>query len=277
MGEAGLGGAFGDLISKAKNVFSKFQINFSAAGPNFFDYAVSFLFFLFGGALFGLGLAVRRLFRKELSRGEILYLVFFLVSSAWLVLFYGGYQFKEFLDESAVVFGSSYLRYWLPLFVFSLPFLAGFLIWLKERRNAFKFLWPAVILILVYACFQLVMLDPYYGLKKTREEDLVPNYRVAEEVIRLTEENAVILAGPDDKIIFPERRVVAYNFNNLPMWKMESLPKIWAQGRPVYYLSLIPAEFGKLNEFLSEENLGFTLIKEIDPRRKLYKLTGLSP
>jgi hypothetical protein len=131
------------------------------------------------------------------------------VSSAWLILFYGSWTIHDNPDPNAVTIGSSYLRYWLPIYVFStLPVAwlaaraADILGGLRGRAFLAFFLMLAALsgATDVFCAPQEGLLATRAGIRSDREK--------AEVIFGATPADSVIVVDRADKYLFPERRVM---------------------------------------------------------------------
>lgn len=127
----------------------------------------------------------------------------------WLILFYGSWTIRDNPDPDAVTIGSSYLRYWLPIYVLTTVPVA----WLVARATAFlrgaaRPAFAAAFLIM-YALSGAadVFFAPQEGLLATRAS-LYDSERKAAAIFAATPEQAIIVADRADKYLFPERRVI---------------------------------------------------------------------
>jgi hypothetical protein len=141
---------------------------------------------------------------------QALYIVLFFLISLWLLLYYGSFEFSEFFDRTKIILGSSYLRYWLPIFVFGMPLcLLGFE--LISRLFSKKIIQRIVLSVLLITFFifsiNLTLLDPLQGLAQLKT-NIAGARKLSNEVDRVTPSNAVIISGFADKVFFPSRRVI---------------------------------------------------------------------
>jgi len=198
-------------LSLMGSIFLPFGFHPRAALTHLFDYTVS-LFPLWTAVMAAgwLGFFIRSVYLlfKKRSKAEPLYFLLFTLTAAYLVIFYGSWTFNDNPDPEAITIGTSYARYWLPLYLFSLPPLA---VILDKFLGRFKTALPVFCIFLFSALFltsyQLVMLDSQEGLVKVNENVLVYQ-QIANETAKVTESNAVIIAGKMDKAFFPLRRVI---------------------------------------------------------------------
>lgn len=149
--------------------------------------------------------------------------------SLWLIFFYGSWTLKEISDGSIAI-GSSYLRYWLPIFIFSTIPVAAALARLTEQRRALTL---AVLALLIIASGYTVFRSPLEGLLRIRVNLIEADAKV-EAIMAATEPNAIIIADTADKYLFPERAVI-YPLRAESTYAALSVA---ATQRPLYYFGI---------------------------------------
>jgi len=131
------------------------------------------------------------------------------VTSVWLILFYGSWIVRDNPDPDAVTIGSSYFRYWLPLFVLSTAVVARAIVVsadrLKGRMRTLSV--PAIITVFAVMSAYVVFTSPQEGLFAVRE-NLIRYEGEVDVVLAATEEDALIVVDRADKLLFPARRVM---------------------------------------------------------------------
>ena len=202
---------------------------------------------------------------RENHNPQSVYFFLYLFLSIYLILYYGSWKISDnVLGQDAVSLEQSYARYWLPLYVFGLPFAAYFLnvifkIWENKFRAVQRngLIWLAVFLLFNFSVSSAV-LERNVGLAKIRE-NTVEYKEVADKTKRLIESNAIIAAGKADKVFFPEFKVIASEIDTSK--KAKQLKKI-LQKAPVYISILdFAGQSEKLNKL---ENYGFKIGKAIE-------------
>ncbi|MEK7189464.1 MAG: hypothetical protein AAB666_00595 [Patescibacteria group bacterium] len=231
-------------IGLIKAMFLPFGLHFGAIARNFYAY----FFKLFGAwsllALAGAFLLIK--FKKNLS-----YFLTYIFGSIYLLIFYGSWQFFDNLLREPSI-GTSYVRYFLLIYVFGLPFLSFFLLWLWQKKYIFKIV--TVILFMALAINSLgAVFAPLEGLSAVKAT--VARYgEWQEKIYSLTENNAVIVTRYADKYLFPGRKII-------PGWEMteqkNAIILLAQKGTPIYLydLKLTEKEEATWRGFLSNENL----------------------
>lgn len=168
-----------------------------------------------------------------------------LVVSVWLVLLYGSWQFHDNPDPSTVTLGTSYVRYWLPLYAW----------WLWPAGWMLASWWPkawgksAVILgLLAYVALSsyLVLWEPSEGLRAIGA-NLRRFETVNQQITSLTRSDSVILTDITDKIFWPERNVMV---SSTPAQDYAAVKTLLTAGLPVYqfHATWLPRDLAHLNQ-----------------------------
>lgn len=198
-------GAFGaGVLSKVANLFFPFGIHLKTIALNVWDYGVRIFWMPALLSMFGLIQALRR----KMSPAEWLYLAITLLVSAWLIAYYGSWVIQDSPNPNAVSIGTSYTRYWLPMYALAAPFAARFILYLADlagRRR--RLMLAGSVAVLAFGSVLLTVLDKDEGLAGARRST-IEYKRLADRVTVLTPPGSVIVAGTGDKIFFPERSVI---------------------------------------------------------------------
>ncbi len=246
-----------DIFTQSVTLLEKIVLPFGfhprAALNNLYDYTfklfpvwTNFILFslLFFIILLIMGHRSSTINKKDRKRW-LLYLGLFILISGYLTIYYGSWKFHDHPDPNAITIGTSYIRYWLPIYLFSLPFL-GFVFSYYFRR--YKLITP-VILILLFTVlsltsFKIVMLDGQEGLYRVKE-NLNEYQIIAQQVNEAIEPNSIIVAGRMDKVFFPQKSVI---FRLNVDHDYLRIKKLIEAGYPVYYFYFTRTN-DKLNEF----------------------------
>jgi hypothetical protein len=175
---------------------------------NFWIYGLKFFWWWTAVVILSLVYLGRTVWR----RGDIMsvsrsYLAFSFGVAGWIIPLYGSWRIQDSLDPNAVSIGSSYLRYWLPLFVLStLPVALMFDRFIKRGGRSF---FGAVVGLFALAVISgvTVFIAPGDGLSAVRRNLIKYQYESA-EVFSLTEPATLIVVDYADKFIYPERSVI---------------------------------------------------------------------
>lgn len=166
---------------------------------------------LVGCAFVALAADMRRLraSKEKPPRVALTFAALAAVISVWLILFYGSWTIRDNPDPNAVTIGSSYLRYWLPIYVLSTVPVA----WLFNRASQVLRGGARTAAVTLFVAMYLlsgatdVFLSPQEGLIATRAS-LYDSDEKARQIIVATPETSVIVVDRADKYLFPERRVI---------------------------------------------------------------------
>lgn len=157
-----------------------------------------------------------------------------LIVTLWLILAYGSFQFTESFDGNTSVLGSSYLRYWLPAFAL-LSIFVGRGVAVLARYGPTRLLQGLVIGAMVFVSVSPAFADPLYGMIKATQSDLRIGQAQRAVALPIIPEQAVVYAGPADKVFFPERAVIGYN--RLSERETSQLASFVAASRPVFFVT----------------------------------------
>lgn len=228
----------------------------------------------------GLGLLGALTFIKQKNLKKSLrwwYVVFLSTISLWLLLYYGSFSFTEYVfDPDANLLGSSYLRYWLPLYLFYIPLAVFFIFHISKKlpqkvEHGFQVM---VFSIIILSSLSIVFADPNYGLVVTRNT-IAKEYKTKFNAIMLAvPKNGIILAGPDDKIYWPERQAIGYSYGPMPDWLIRELSGL-IKYPEVYFVTPLPGEATRINKRISDSGIGFDYIKSITGSYLLYRLAKM--
>ncbi len=202
------------------------------------------------------------------ERGLCMFLSFYVFMLTWLLLYYGSWQFRDSTLLGATL-GTSFTRYWLPVFVFGIPFAVYALRTLRK-----KFLRDGAILVMILFSLLTVLWRGDESLFALRRTALAGNAVTALLRAR-TESNAVILTERSDKLFFPERRVI---FNDpLDQAKIDRVIAKLVRRVPVYYFTeLEKHDIDFMNEqCLAQYGVAWKGREEIRGQR-LYTLEAVS-
>ncbi len=215
IGEGGVGEALRRGII-FKILISPFGINLKSIVINGWNYLYRLLPYwslsaVLGGMLF---ITLPKYITKLNYKIRFKYVSYLLLVTGYLLLFYGSWQFSDRIDQQTLSLGTSYLRYWLPIYMLAIPLIAYLIYQLSNFLNCKKFRYgrlysKAFIVILVSA---LILPSINLTFRKTDESLIMlknlSEYRVkSSRVNQLTQPQDVILTYPQaDKIFYPQRR-----------------------------------------------------------------------
>lgn len=254
------------VIQKSIGLLFPFGIHPVLAVQTAWKYIVTL--FLIPTTLAGIGIGYWLRSRK--NTGMILLCILTLFVGMWLVTYYGSWQIQDNPDPNAVDIGTSYVRYWIPLFVMSMPFAAYALDAITRRYSGVRrhIMLVTLTTIVIFASSIVVLADQSEGLAAVRSGTLEYQY-LASRAVAETPANAVILAGHADKIFFPERSVIV----SVDTPEQQQQLRVLMRTVPVYlYVSASEAPSTARQVW---EQRGFALGDEISlaSYERLYRLT----
>lgn len=206
------------------NVFY-FGLNWQQSLVMFRHYVIEMFPFLTYLGLGGFVLFIGQNFFHP-RRKHIVLLLAWLAASAFLIFYYGSWQFNDNPDLSRHTIGNSYTRYWLPIYLGMIPLASLALV---KVTRAFSCLLPAAAknMRLIFAFFSQALVVWFLAVWSLNfvlfgsEEGLVRLYYVnqaekinSERILALTEAESIIITRYHDKFFWPQRRVIMGTFPN---------------------------------------------------------------
>ena len=254
------------ILQTLRRVVLPFGLNIKAIGAVSYSYWIDIIWCF--TILSILGLAIVLMYRNGtlLRRLRFWALVLFIVS-AWLMVFYGSFAVQDRFDRT-VSLGTSFTRYFLPIYVMALPFVAYALFFLRRRFG--KILVSAVVVVTVFLSMRAIFWGGDEGFIRIVKA-LNDNKEVRAKALQILPANAVILTDRSDKIFFPEREIVS-QFRKFHHPDFEKL-----YGLNLYYETIADTD---VVAFENDNFWGPHRLKAQDPvdlgyRHKLYKLEEL--
>jgi hypothetical protein len=257
-GEAAAGGT--GLLSSLLNFLLPFGFHPRTIFENFSTYFVGMFWYLAVPAAIGFVFFLKKLVAEKLDKKIKIYLLVGGLASLFLFIYYGSWIFYDNPAREASI-GTSYVRYWLPIYIFSLPLAAFCLVKLFDFVNPVKRkIFCAVLgLIFILLGIKLTFLDKNDGLAYVGEN--IKSYvKINQEVSSIIEPDAVIVVDRADKIFFPEHQVIT-PLRDDGTYKL--IPKL-AQIFPLYYYGLP----------LTEEEINYIYQNKIDQNVVQFKKIG---
>lgn len=273
LGEGSLvGGGATWFVSAVKFIFP-FGLEIKNVLKNFSTYFVGMFWWISLPAAFGAAIFIKKLIAGKLDKKITAYLSFGGMISLFLFLYYGSWFFYDNPAKEASI-GTSYVRYWLPIYILSLPLVAFTISKLVDFIRPLKPKFFAALLCLIFILFgvKLVFFDKNDGLAYVYKN--VHDYAmIAKEVNLLVPSEAVIIVDRADKIFFPEYRVI------VPLREKSTyaaIPEL-AKNLPLYYygLPLVEKEMNYLYDGrLNREEVEIIEIKNFGAET-LYQLKNI--
>ncbi|MCX6745869.1 MAG: hypothetical protein NTX00_02495 [Candidatus Parcubacteria bacterium] len=254
-----------------KFIFLPFGFQPKVILSNFYHYVYNLFWWMFLASVLGGFIFLK----KYHDKNHAVYFVLSLCVCLYLLAYYGSWLFADQLTLALNKIGISYVRYFLPIYILSLPFAAIFIDWLI---NLFKNKKIKIILALFLALtflgltINVVYLAGNDNLIKIKQN--IGDYTdINKKVIALTEGDAVIISQRSDKIFFPERKVIG-------TWKIddfENWTKLLDANVPLYYYATESVDF--LDQLYSElfyYDMELTNETQIEGDYYLYRIDYIS-
>ena len=175
----------------------------------------------------------------------------------WLALYYGSWQFTDNL-AGQVSIGSSQVRYFLPLYVLSIP-LVSYLISLIYSWNWSGKIVAVLIGITLLGASVKSVFFKFEGLYQVRET-VVQYYDWRAAILKQTSDNAVIVTRYADKYLFPARKVIATI--DTPDGAV-AVVELLRSGVPVYWYDIVTENNGSDSAVSDFTKMGISLDKPL--------------
>ena len=203
----------GEVFAHAETIlvsFLPYLLPFGFVPHIFWENFLNYFLFMFWwlvlptgvGICYSLRLGILRVVREKTIDFRLPYIVVTALVSAWLIIFYGSWLFVDNITEEATI-GNSYVRYWLPLTILTIPFAAQTLIFVRDRLSGIvrSAVFPLLIAVVVFYGFEATLWGSRESLETAAR--VLSDYREKALVIeRLTPSNAIIFSQRSDKIFF---------------------------------------------------------------------------
>lgn len=206
-------------LTTLKQLLLPFGFNWDNIKTNFYNYFIKLFWWYFILIELGLALLIGKLLsfkfneKQLIAKKVLIYLILFIIFSSYLIIFYGSWRLADHPDPTAVTIGTSYSRYFLPIYLFSLPLISYFIYIIFDKYKLIKIsIYILIFCFFFYLSFNLVYLDQEEGIFKIKSN--IEDYQIiAKGVLKITESNSIIIAERNDKIFFPVRKII-YKLNN---------------------------------------------------------------
>lgn len=216
------------LLNNLKLLIAPFGFDFILIFKNIYKYFVK----IFAPYLILAFIALVILFYKKKATGVwkkyiIISPIIFIV----IFLYYGAWDLADPLVKELNKISISYVRYFLPLYIWTLPLVA----WAIKKiffgpTKINKISYYIIIAALILSSVKLAFYSKHDGLLKNL--DNLASYKEQYQALsQQVEEQAVIISSRSDKVFFPEYRVIVYT-NGTDIWPR--VAKI-ASVAPIYY------------------------------------------
>jgi hypothetical protein len=252
-------------VSEVTSTVLPFGFDLRSVMKHVYQYGFGLFWWMSILTLLGLGYSV-------VKKKYWLFHVLFIVVGAWLSIVYGSWSFTDNPDPNSVTIANSYVRYWLPVFLFCTVYAAIAIEWLRSRMTSgrlAKGVSIGLILIIAALGFRATFFAPEDGLLQVRT-NLLRTAEIKAEVLDLTEQDSVIIVDHGDKIFFPDR-TVRYPLRDQTTYDL--MPGIVLRTELYYYGITFPeSDMEYLNiKKLAEMDLQIDLVQTFD-QESLYRI-----
>lgn len=215
-------------LSYFVKIIIPFGLDLKTMFSNFFNYIISMFWFFSVPAIFGIIIFLK----SKKTKIQNLFVFSFLYILVWLVFYYGSWDIKDNISYSNSTIGNSYVRYWLPIYVFALPFFVLFLEKLKKKNIFGRIIAILFLLVYVLSSINLVMFRGEESIVSVKS-NLLHYSDINKSVVDLTNDNDIIITHYYDKVFFPQRRVVFIDKNNFSLFL--DVKKLMDENNVYYY------------------------------------------
>lgn len=240
---------------------------------NFYDYYVKFFWWLILPALGGFLLLLKRY--KNTPKQQKVFLWLGGLTSIFLIIYYGSGLFADNLTPWRITIGDSHLRYWLLVYIFSLPLIAYFFLNLKDSEGDIckcrlplrVVFWLGLLVIVYFSCSAVLWRDEesILAIKK----NIVEYNQRRQEIKKIIPLNSIVIVQRGDKVFFPERRTVG--LNDL-LAKIEFLPVLNSQAPLYAYLDFSEQDLKDFTAILNQQGFIMGKIKDYEQNEDLYRI-----
>lgn len=218
--------------NQVRSVFFPFGIHILPSVRLWFQYSWTFAGPLFFLGLLGLASVLWK--RSPDDRAKRRLAGAAIIVALWLIFYYGSFAFTESFNQQEIVLGSSYLRYWLPIYVLFTLFVGEGVLVLR-RVGVPRIIVGGLVAMAVVSSLYFSFADPLYGTIKATQSDLKNGQAQRAAALPVIPENAIVYAGPSDKVFYPERKVIGYT--RLSQRETSQLQPLSETGLPIFFIT----------------------------------------
>lgn len=252
------------LFNSIKLFLFPFGFNLWLISKNFYRYFIEIVplhFFLAIGGVVWLysKKQINFIWQKYLFLTPV---IFFLI-----LFYYGSWDLADPLVKELNHISSSYVRYFMPLYIWILPLTSLALIKIfKQAKN--KKLYYLILGFIIVVGFKIAFYSEHDGLVKNRQT--LNNYYNQYHLVSMeVSDDAIIVTDRTDKIFFPKYRVIAPQ-GDLPLWSR--VAEIIVGNNIYYYTDKSNEELVIDQKAANQVNLILTEPKEIWSNFRLFKV-----
>jgi hypothetical protein len=211
-------------------LLAPFGFNIKLIFSNFYKYFINIFPAHFILAVLGL---IILFYKKQINTAWRKYLMLTPFIFILILIYYASWDIADPLVKELNKISISYVRYFLPLYIWVLPLVAyGIKKIFFGPTKINKLSYYIILIALVLSSFKLAFYSKHDGLLKN--QDTLSDYYFQYIIVaNLIEEDAIIITDRSDKIFFPKYRVI------VPQGGLELWPRVKniVDQAPVYYYS----------------------------------------
>jgi hypothetical protein len=259
----------GTSINPIKLLFAPFGFDFNLLVSNIWKYLIKIILPHFILAIAGYVILLIKLKKKELSRVWKKYLLVTPFIFLFILLYYGSWQLADPLVRELNSISISYVRYFLPLYIWLIPATALAMIKLLYRKPKLNLLaYYVVVLAMIIFSFKVAFLAKNDGLIATKQT-LDGYYEQYQKVAELAPPMSVMITERSDKIFFPKYKVIVPQ-GDLELWSR--VAELTLDNQIYYYTDKSDTQIASENSIANESNLEITDKKNIEGNFNLYRI-----
>jgi len=260
------------LFKYAKLFLLPFGFHPRLAWHNFYNYFIVLFWPYFSLMTLGVGVFIWNWIKKKTEKSDRVFFVAMAAAFGWLVIYYGSMVNADQLVLRENTIGISYVRYWIPLFLFSIP---ATLYFFKEVFRVFHqhtfnvaFIALNVLLLFVFS-INLAFFASGDGLRD-QKKTIAEYYNQAREVQKKIGSDQLVVVERADKVLFPMEKVVVFNTDFSVFEKLAPI----LNSRKIYYFTMrSDNEINEMNaKKLQPLGMRAEFPQKIDAKFSLYEL-----
>jgi hypothetical protein len=256
------------LFKRAEQLVFPFGIDIIGSFSKFWAYSIQLLSVPLIFTVIGLIGAVKSGVHKKYSVGLALI-------SIYLIVYYGSWEIADHPDTSRVSIGISYMRYWLPIYILSIPFTVKGIEYVSSFSKKYRIVLGSVFLAFCLTWGGYIVYNQSDDNLGEIASTVVQYKKIQQKVVEQVEESAIIVSQRNDKVFWPIHEVIHFeattDFSYLA--KLGSV----AEKYPLYWYTELPEEIiiDIERRFLQPEGIALIHTIELELSEKtvyLFKL-----
>lgn len=250
------------------NIFSwffPFGINLLLVAKNYIKY---FWLLIWPYSIFIL-LGAWQILKNKNNNIEKKYLFSYLLISALLVLYYGSWNFSDTLVKNLNTISISYVRYFLPLFILSMPLVVIGVNYVTKNVKNSNLLRLCIFSFLILFSAKQVIFTKNDGLL-AHGQYVQAYYHEWQDIKKIAPAGSVIISERSDKYLYPYYRVVVPQ-GDLALWSR--IKNIYGSVDIYYYSSETTEQLRLVEISMSKYKLQLSEPSIINNNFTLYKVT----